>query len=54
MAYQHITLPESGEKITIKNNKLEVPDHPMLGFVEGDGIGVDITPACLRVLDAAV
>ncbi len=54
MAYQHITLPESGEKITVKNNKLEVPDQPMLGFVEGDGIGVDITPACLRVLDAAV
>ena len=54
MAYQHITLPESGEKITVTDNRLIVPDNPILGFVEGDGIGVDITPACLKIWDAAV
>lgn len=54
MAYQHVVLPAGGEKITIKNDKLHVPENPILGFVEGDGIGVDITPACLKVWDAAV
>ncbi len=54
MTYQHIKLPESGEKITIKNDKLVVPKQPILGFVEGDGIGPDITAASLRVWDAAI
>jgi len=54
MAYQHIRIPTSGEKITIKDGKLNVPDQPILGFVEGDGIGPDITKASLRVWDAAV
>lgn len=54
MAYQHVALPAGGEKITIKNGKLHIPENPILGFVEGDGIGVDITPACLKVWDAAV
>ncbi len=54
MAYQHITLPEGGEKVTIKDGKLNVPDQPILGYVEGDGIGVDITPPCLKIWDAAV
>lgn len=54
MAYQHVKLPDGGEKITARNGKLSVPDNPILGYVEGDGIGVDITPACLRVWDAAV
>ncbi len=54
MTYQHIKLPESGEKITIKNDTLVVPKQPILGFVEGDGIGPDITAASLRVWDAAV
>lgn len=54
MSYQHIKLPASGEKITVKDNKLAVPDNPILGFVEGDGIGPDITNASLRVWDAAV
>jgi isocitrate dehydrogenase len=54
MAYQHVKLPDGGEKITAQNGKLSVPDHPILGYVEGDGIGVDITPACLKVWDAAV
>src|SRR5688572_27200499 len=54
MAYKHIRLPAEGEKITIKDGKLAVPDQPILGYVEGDGIGPDITKACLRVWDAAV
>ena len=54
MTYQHIKLPESGTKISIVDGKLVVPDHPILGFVEGDGIGPDITAASLRVWDAAV
>ncbi len=54
MTYQHIKIPESGTCISISNGKLVVPDHPILGFVEGDGIGPDITSASLRVWDAAV
>ena len=54
MSYQHIKMPETGTKITVSNGELNVPDDPVLGFIEGDGIGVDITPACLNVWDAAV
>jgi len=54
VTYQHIKLPESGEKISIQNGKLSVPDQLILGYVEGDGIGHDITMASLRVWDAAV
>ena len=54
MSYEHIKIPAGGEKITIKNNKLVVPDNPILGFVEGDGIGGDITRASMRVWNAAV
>ncbi|MGI9310654.1 MAG: isocitrate/isopropylmalate family dehydrogenase, partial [bacterium] len=54
MPYQHIKLPPNGERITIKDGALVVPDQPILGFVEGDGIGPDITRASLRVWDAAV
>lgn len=44
----------SGEKITIRNGKLTVPDNPIVPFIEGDGTGVDIWPAAKRVIDAAV
>jgi len=54
MSYQHIKFPESGEKITVKNDALVVPDNPILGFIEGDGIGPDITRASMRVWNAAV
>ncbi|MEM7207072.1 MAG: isocitrate dehydrogenase (NADP(+)) [Pseudomonadota bacterium] len=54
MAYKHITLPKNGKKITVKNGKLHVPDNPIVGYVEGDGIGPDITRASLKVWDAAV
>ncbi|MEM6818461.1 MAG: NADP-dependent isocitrate dehydrogenase [Pseudomonadota bacterium] len=49
-----ITPPEGGEKITIENGKLQVPDRPIVPFIEGDGTGPDIWRATVRVLDAAV
>jgi isocitrate dehydrogenase len=54
MSYRHIQIPQSGEKITVRNDRLQVPDNPILGFVEGDGIGPDITRASMRIWDAAV
>ncbi|WP_376696498.1 isocitrate dehydrogenase (NADP(+)) [Wenzhouxiangella sp. EGI_FJ10305] len=54
MGFKHVSLPESGEKIRVEDGKLVVADEPVLGYIEGDGIGVDITPACLKVWDAAV
>ncbi len=54
MAFQHVKMPESGDKIRVENGPLVVSDQPILGFVEGDGIGVDITPACMKVWNAAV
>ena len=53
MAYTNITVP-AGEKITYKEGVVNVPDNPIVAFIEGDGIGVDITPASLLVWDAAV
>ena len=44
----------SGQKITIENGKLNVPDNPIIPFIEGDGIGPDIWAASVRVFDAAV
>ena len=54
MSYQHTRLPETGDKIRVAGDRLTVTDQPILGFVEGDGIGPDITRACLRIWDAAV
>ncbi len=54
MTFKHITYPDSGEKIKNNNGVLEVPNNPILGFVEGDGIGPDITAASMKVWDAAV
>ena len=55
MAYKHIKVPANGEKITVnKDYSLNVPDHPIIPFIEGDGTGVDITPVMLKVVDAAV
>jgi isocitrate dehydrogenase len=54
MAYDNITLPTSGEKITMGSNGLNVPNNPIIPYIEGDGIGVDISPAMIAVLDAAV
>ena len=44
----------SGTKITVENGKLNVPNNPIIPFIEGDGIGPDIWAASQRVLDAAV
>ena len=50
-----ICIPETGKKITIDNNGLpEVPNHPIIAYIEGDGIGKDITPVMRYVVDAAV
>jgi len=54
MGFQHVKMPESGDKVRVENGRLVVSDEPILGFIEGDGIGVDITPACMRVWDAAI
>ena len=54
MGYQHIKVPD-GEKITIAaDNSLNIPNHPIIPYIEGDGIGVDITPVMIDVIDGAV
>src|SRR5216684_962359 len=55
MAYKKIAVPSDGKKITVNaDHSLNVPDHPIIPFIEGDGIGVDITPVMRKVVDAAV
>ena len=54
MAYTNVKVPEEGVKISIKDGKLQVPDNPIIPFVEGDGTGRDIWRASVRVFDAAV
>jgi isocitrate dehydrogenase len=53
--YQHIKVPSNGEKITVNADfSLNVPDHPIIPYIEGDGTGFDITPVMIKVVDAAV
>ena len=53
--YQHIRIPSDGERIHVNNDySLNVPDNPIIPFIEGDGIGIDITPVMQKVVDAAV
>ena len=55
MGYQHIQIPTDGEKITVNSDySLNVPSNPIIPFIEGDGIGVDISPVMIKVVDAAV
>jgi isocitrate dehydrogenase len=54
MGYRIVTVPTDGEKIRIKDGKIQTPDRPIVPFVEGDGTGRDIWRASKRVLDAAV
>ena len=54
MAYEKIVVPADGEKITLTDGKLNVPDNPIVAFIEGDGTGPDIWAASQPVLDAAV
>ena len=53
--YQHIKVPADGQKITVNADfSLNVPDQPIIPFIEGDGTGADITPVMMKVVDAAV
>ena len=53
--YQHIKVPTTGQKITVNSDRsLNVPNEPIIPYIEGDGIGLDITPVMLKVVDAAV
>ncbi|MCB0262868.1 MAG: isocitrate dehydrogenase (NADP(+)) [Calditrichia bacterium] len=52
--YKHITVPEWGQAITFSNGQYNVPDKPIIPFIEGDGIGPDIWRASQRVFDASV
>src|SRR5438067_799683 len=53
--FQHIKVPTDGQKITVNADySLNVPDQPVIPYIEGDGTGVDITPVMLKVVDAAV
>ncbi|MGB6488102.1 MAG: isocitrate/isopropylmalate family dehydrogenase, partial [Steroidobacteraceae bacterium] len=55
MQYEHIVVPPEGRRITVNpDNTLSVPDNPIIPYIEGDGIGIDVTPAMLRVVNAAV
>ncbi|PAV01260.1 NADP-dependent isocitrate dehydrogenase [Arsenophonus sp. ENCA] len=49
-----VVVPQQGEKITLAAGKLNVPNNPIIPYIEGDGIGADITPVMLKVVDAAV
>lgn len=55
MTYQHVTVPAGGQKITVNSDHtLNVPNNPVIPYIEGDGIGVDITPVMKNVVDEAV
>ncbi|MDG9667369.1 NADP-dependent isocitrate dehydrogenase [Hahella sp. CR1] len=55
MGYQKIRVPADGDKITVNADlSMNVPNHPIIPFIEGDGIGVDITPPMIKVVNAAV
>ena len=53
-SYQHVEAPAEGAKVSLSDGRLQVPDNPVIPFIEGDGIGVDIWAAAVRVLDGAV
>ncbi len=55
MSHQHVKVPAGGQKITVnKDYSLNVPDNPIIPYIEGDGTGFDITPVMIKVVDAAV
>ena len=54
MPYKKIKIPKKGSKISYKDGKIIVPDNPIVPFIEGDGIGVDITPPMINVVNEAV
>ena len=55
MGYKHIRVPSQGDKITVNEDfSLNVPDNPIIPYIEGDGIGIDITPVMIDVVDASI
>ena len=54
MTYKKIKVPKKGNKISYKDGKILVPDNPIIPYIEGDGIGVDITPPMIKVVNEAV
>lgn len=55
MSFKHISVPTDGERITVgQDGRLQIPDRPIIAFIEGDGIGYDIMTASKRIWDAAV
>lgn len=54
MTHSYIHMPVDGEKITFKNDVIQVPNKPVIGYIEGDGIGRDISPVMKKVIDAVV
>ena len=55
MAYKHIQVPVAGEKIVINTDKsISVPNNPIIPYIEGDGIGIDISPVMIAVVNAAL
>ena len=54
-SYQHVKVPASGARITVNPDySINVPDNPIIPYIEGDGTGFDITPVMIKVVDAAV
>ena len=52
--FEHVKIPSEGEKISVNADySLNVPDRPIIPYIEGDGTGLDITPVMIRVVDAA-
>ncbi|WP_025738848.1 NADP-dependent isocitrate dehydrogenase [Salinivibrio socompensis] len=49
-----VVVPAEGQKITLDGTKLVVPNHPVIPYIEGDGIGMDVSPAMIKVVDAAI
>ncbi len=55
MSHAHIQVPSQGQKITVNaDHSLNVPNHPIIPFIEGDGVGSDVTPVMRSVVNAAV
>jgi isocitrate dehydrogenase len=55
MAFDKIEIPAEGDKITVNSDfSLNVPDKPIVPYIEGDGIGIDVTPVMQKVVDAAI
>jgi isocitrate dehydrogenase len=54
VSFEHIRVPQDGDPVVIENGTLQVSDHPIIAFIEGDGIGPDIMRASRRIWDAAV